>query len=117
MEIFSIFFSMKGSWRYGSDKGCVTHGHKDGRTDIHGGKNNIYLPQGETYNYMSPPVGDIHCSSLRVCTSVRPSVCPYVTLPYLQEAFVEKKLKKKSINNIPTEGEDQKIKIQFCQNC
>ena len=40
---------MKG--RYGSDKGSVTHGHTDGRTDIHGGKNNICLPQGETYNY------------------------------------------------------------------
>ena len=24
---------MKGSWRYGSDKGSVTHGHTDGRTD------------------------------------------------------------------------------------
>ena len=41
---------MRGSRRYGWDKGSVTHGHTDGRTDIHGGKNNICLPQGETYN-------------------------------------------------------------------
>ena len=27
-----------------------THGRTDGRTDNHGGKNNICLPQGETYN-------------------------------------------------------------------
>ena len=33
MEIFSIFFSMRGSRRYGWDKGSVTHGHTDGRTD------------------------------------------------------------------------------------
>ena len=48
MEVFLFF--MNGSWRYGSGKGSVTHGHRDGGTDIHGGKNNICLPQGETYN-------------------------------------------------------------------
>ena len=42
MEIFST----KDSGRYGSD----TYGQTDGRTYIHGGKNNICLPQGETYN-------------------------------------------------------------------
>ena len=49
--------------------------------------------------------------------SVRPSVRIAVTLPlsepYLPEPFVQKKLKKKSINNIPTEVVQQKIKIQF----
>ena len=33
---FFHFFSMKGSWRYGSDKGSVTHGHTDGRTYTEG---------------------------------------------------------------------------------
>ena len=70
-------------------------------------------------NYMSPPAGDIYCSSLRVCPSVRPSVpCPGVTLPlsepYLQEPFMEK-IEKNFINNIFTEVVQQKIKIQFCQ--
>ena len=72
--------------------------------------------------YMSPPAGDIYCSSLRVCPSVRPyvrpSVCPYVTLPlsqpYLLEPLIEKNWKN-SINNIPTEVVQRKIKIQFCQ--
>ena len=31
----------------------------DGRTDIHGGKNNICLPQGETYNN-KPVMWDVH---------------------------------------------------------
>ena len=31
-------------------QGSVTDKRTDGRTDIHGGKNNICLPQGETYN-------------------------------------------------------------------
>ena len=36
MATFSFFFSMKGSWRYGSDKGSVTNGHTDGRTYTEG---------------------------------------------------------------------------------
>ena len=52
----------------------------DGRTDIHEAKTYICLPQGETYNYMSPPAGDIYRSSLRVCPSVRLAVRPCVTL-------------------------------------
>ena len=36
--IYGFFFKffMKGSWRYGSDKGSVTHGHTDGRTYTEG---------------------------------------------------------------------------------
>ena len=34
-------------------KALQTDGRRDGRTDIHGGKNNICLPQGETYNKTS----------------------------------------------------------------
>ena len=42
----------KGSWRYGSDKKALqTNGRTDGRTHGHTRrKNNICLPQGETYN-------------------------------------------------------------------
>ena len=36
----SILFTQK-KLRYGSDKGSVKHGHTDGRTNIHGGKNNM----------------------------------------------------------------------------
>ena len=46
MKLFSIFCT-KGSGRYGSDKASVTYG----RTYINGGKNNICLSQGETYNF------------------------------------------------------------------
>ena len=51
---------------------------------------------------------------------VRPSVrMSCVTLPlsepYLPEPFLEKNNKNISINNIPTEVVQQKIKIQFCQ--
>ena len=35
-------------------KALQTDGRTDGRTDIHGGKNNICLPQGETYNTILP---------------------------------------------------------------
>ena len=46
---FFAIFCTKGSRRYGSDKESVTD-KTDGRTDIHGGKINICLPQEETYN-------------------------------------------------------------------
>ena len=40
--------------RFSDKKALQTNGRTDGRTDartdIHGGKNNIWLPQGETYN-------------------------------------------------------------------
>ena len=53
---------MRGSRRYGWDKGSVTYGHTDGRTygrtdgrtDIHEGKNNIW-PKGifiEKFNFI-----------------------------------------------------------------
>ena len=64
-----------------------------------------------------PPAGDIYCFSLRVCPSVRPFVCnAFLSEPYLQELFVQKKMqKKKCKNNISTEVVQRKIKIQFCQ--
>ena len=113
---FPTIFSMKGSWRYGSDKGSVTHGYPDGRTYTEG--RTICLPQGEIYNYMSPPAGDIYCSYLGVCPSVRPSVRPCVTLAcpsHISKNLPCKIFAKNSKNNIPTEVVQQKIKILFCQ--
>ena len=81
-------------------------------------RNNDTLP----YHYISPPAGDIYCSSLRVCPSVlrslRMSVC-YATLirAISPRNFHEKKMKKKSINNIPTEVVQRKSKFNFAKNC
>ena len=50
LEFFANFLHER---RYGSDKVSVTDKRTDARTDIHGGKNNICLPQGETYNNRS----------------------------------------------------------------
>ena len=58
MDFFFSFFCTKGSGRYGSDKSSVytgtdgrTDGRTDGQTDIHGGKNNMCLPQGRHIIY------------------------------------------------------------------
>ena len=53
MDFFFQCFCTKGSGRYGLDKASVTYGQTDGRTYIHGWKNNICLRQGETYDYNS----------------------------------------------------------------
>ena len=69
-------------------------------------------------SYMSPPAGDIYCSSLRVCPSVRPSVRPCVTLSCPSHIFKNlscKKFAKNFKNSLPTEVVQRKIKIQFCQ--
>ena len=68
--------------------------------------------------YMSPPAGDIYCSSLRVCPSVRLSVRPCVTLScpsHISKNPSCKKIAKNYKNNIPTEVVQQKVKIPFCQ--
>ena len=67
----------------------------------------ICLPLRETY---------IVLPSVYVRPSVRMSVC-YATLvrAISPRTSHRKKMKKKSINNIPTEVVQQKIKIQFCQ--
>ena len=56
LEIFAIFLH-KGFLEIWLGQESVTDkrtdGRPHGRTDIHGGKNNICLPQGETYNYHS----------------------------------------------------------------
>ena len=46
-ENFFIFFSYKVLGDMARTRVAL---HTDIRTDIHGGKNNICLPQGETYN-------------------------------------------------------------------
>ena len=48
-----------------------------------------------------------------VCLSVRLSVTLSSSEPYRPERFVQKKMKKKSIINIPSKVVQQKIKIQF----
>ena len=51
MGFYFSFFCTKGSGRYGSDKGSVTHGQTDGNT----WREEQYMsPAGETYNsYMN----------------------------------------------------------------
>ena len=58
MEKFSFFFfCIKGSGRYGLDKGSVTYGQTDGRTDVHTRREE---------QYMSPAGGDIQFSKCRI---------------------------------------------------
>ena len=58
-------------------------------------------------NYITPPAGDIYCSSLRVCPSVRMSVCNATLVRAMSPRTFHGK---NSINNIPTEVVQRKIK-------
>ena len=60
---------------------------------------------------MSPPAGDIYCSSLRVRPSVR--MLRYRYPSHISKNLRAKNLQKNSKNNTPTEVVQQKIKIQI----
>ena len=68
---------------------------------------------------MSPPAGDIYCSSLRVCPSVRLSVRPCVTLSCPSNICKNlscKKIANNFKNDIPTEVVQSKSKFNFAKN-
>ena len=71
-----------------------------------------------SYNYMSPPLGDIYCFSLYVCPSVRPFVCN----TFLVRVISPRTFRAKHLKNFPQLTYllklcSKKLKFNFATNC